>query len=114
MKCIGHARITHGRDENAYKILASLKRTNRLGVTSVNGRILLKPILQEEVWIQLAQKRGHWRALIIRVTNMPYPMKGGELFDQLIYCQLLKNELSVSFRNLLENMWDLRFSHRWF
>jgi hypothetical protein len=64
MKFIGHVSRMRRR-KRAYKILASLKGTKSLEDTGVNGRILLKPILQEEVWIQLAQNRDYWRALVI-------------------------------------------------
>jgi hypothetical protein len=54
-----------------------LKEGDHLGDLGVNGRIILKWILKTwDVgmdWIELAQDRDRWRAVVIAVMNLRVP-----------------------------------------
>ena len=44
-------------------------------------------------WINLAEDRDRWRALVIAVMNFKGSIKCGELLDQLRTSQLLRKNL---------------------
>ena len=55
----------------------NLRERDRLGNPSVDGRIILKCILRKcdggMYWIDLAQDRDRWRALVSAVMNLRFP-----------------------------------------
>jgi hypothetical protein len=54
-----------------------LRESNHLGDPGVDGRIVLKWILKEcdggMDWIELAQDRDRWRAVVTAVMNLRIP-----------------------------------------
>jgi hypothetical protein len=67
-----------GEMKNAYTILVR-KPEGKIQLRSLgtDWRVLLKWILkigcEDVVWINLAQDRGHWRALVNIVMTLPVP-----------------------------------------
>jgi phenylalanine-4-hydroxylase len=61
-----------------------------LGDPGVNGRIILKCIFRKWVWgmdwIDLAQERDRWQALVNKVMNLWASIKCGEFLDYLRNC----------------------------
>ena len=54
------------------------KEGDQLGDTDVDGRIILRWIFQEKAcggkdWIELAQDRDSWRALVNAIMNLRVP-----------------------------------------
>ena len=55
----------------------NLKERDHLGDTGVDGRIILREIFRKRDvgcgWIELAQDRERWRALVTAVMNLRVP-----------------------------------------
>jgi hypothetical protein len=63
---------------------ARLKR--KLGDPGIDGRMILRWIFRKLEcgsmdWIELAQDRHRWRALVNAVVNIRVPLKCAEFFD---------------------------------
>jgi len=60
---------------NAYKNLVSLKGRDHFGYIGLDGRIILKCILKckSVTWVQLAQNRDQWWAVIYTVIDLGVP-----------------------------------------
>jgi hypothetical protein len=66
----------HGRQERCR--WGDLRERDHLKDVDVDGRIILQRIFKKGDeggmdWIDLAQDRGRWRALVIAVMNLPVP-----------------------------------------
>jgi hypothetical protein len=62
-----------------------LKEGNHLEERGIDGRLILKLICEKGAggmdWIDLAQERDKWQALVNTVMNLPGSIKCGEFRD---------------------------------
>jgi hypothetical protein len=76
---MGRARRAYGGRGEVYIELCwgNQRERDRLGVPGVDGRIILRWIFRKRVgvmdWIELAQDRDRWRALVSAVMNLRVP-----------------------------------------
>ena len=75
-----------GKRGGAYRILVgSLRERDHLEESGVDGRKILRLILRKcnggVEWIDLAQYRDGWRALVNAVMNVLFPSNEGEFLD---------------------------------
>jgi hypothetical protein len=80
MKCVGHVARTGERSGEAYTgfCWGNLRDRDHLGEPGVDGGIILRLIFQDVEcggmdWIELAQDRDRWRALVNAVMNLRVP-----------------------------------------
>jgi hypothetical protein len=81
-KEMGAACNTYGEKRGAYRILVGdLSEGDHLADPGVGGRIILKWIFKkwdgDMDWIELAQYRDRWRALVDAVVNFWVPQNAG-------------------------------------
>jgi hypothetical protein len=79
---MGRACSTYGERKGAYRILVGRPEgRNHLGDPGADGKIILKWIFNTRVgdmdWIELAQDRDRWRALVNAVINLRVPYNSG-------------------------------------
>jgi hypothetical protein len=78
-----------GERRGAYRALVgNLREGNHLKDSDVNGRIILKWIFERLEWvgldwIDLAQDRDRWRALLNMVMNLRVPQNAGNFVSSL-------------------------------